>query len=128
MRMEAAGSSTPVTFQAVLPGSFQPRPPILIGRQHFPIFYSRLEPKRHNLAPSLGQDWAYPCHMHIASEYRKRGAPFLRGMAAVVYYPSIRHSQREMSGGEADMMAMRSDWVAIGLDMQRAIRAYEEEP
>jgi hypothetical protein len=66
--------------------------------------------------------------MHITAKLYKRSEPFLRGMAAVIYFAGLRQPPGSRAGAESDHEALCSDWAAIGSDMRRAIRTYEREP
>jgi hypothetical protein len=66
--------------------------------------------------------------MDILATQRKTKPSFLGGMAALIYCPDQGRAYRScMFGAEADMGALSSDWLEIGIDMQKAIGAYERE-
>ncbi len=52
---------------------------------------------------------------------------FFEGMARIMDFGnSMNRYPRYRSSAEDDMLALRSDWVAVGDDIRAAIRGYDE--
>ena len=52
---------------------------------------------------------------------------FFEGMARIMDFGnSMNRYPRYRSSAEEDMLALRSDWIAVGGDIRAAIREYDE--
>ena len=62
--------------------------------------------------------------MSRAEIHRRLHDAFLRGMASVAIPPSI---EVRVTGYEDDLLALRSDWEAVGHDLRNAIERTARE-